>query len=129
MHDEFISGAVPGRMSNREGGSHVVDDCYNTHDSMAAGVGDRLYDGLFYSYPAGRCHHRHTDPSYSGTKMIIAIWTLAGEGEVLGKGMGSKGGKIFPNLTIPSVEKILQPTISTSSELKGKRDELESSRG
>jgi len=55
-----------------------VDDCCHTHDSMAAGAGDRLYDGLFYSYPAGRCHHRHTDPSFSGAK-IIAIWAIARE--------------------------------------------------
>ena len=31
--------------------------------------------GGIHSYSAGRCHHRRGDPSYSGTKMIIAIWT------------------------------------------------------
>jgi len=29
-----------------------------------------------HSYSAGRCHHRRGDPSYSGTKMIIAIWIV-----------------------------------------------------
>jgi hypothetical protein len=52
---------------------------------MAAGAGDRLYNGLFYSYPTGRCHHRRAGQSHSGTKNIVAIWTLAGEGEVFGK--------------------------------------------
>jgi hypothetical protein len=40
---------------------------------MAAGAGDRLYDGLFHSYPSGRCHHRHTDQSYSGTKTHLEL--------------------------------------------------------
>jgi len=28
-----------------------------------------------HSSAAGRCHHRRGHPGYSGTKMIIAIWT------------------------------------------------------
>ena len=55
-------------MSNQEGGSNVVDDCCNTHNSMAAGAGDRLHDGLFYSYPTGRCHHRRAGQSHSGAE-------------------------------------------------------------
>jgi hypothetical protein len=30
-----------------------VDDCCNTGNFVAVVIGDRLYDGLFYSYPAG----------------------------------------------------------------------------
>ena len=40
--------------------------------------------------------------------MIIAIWTLAGEGEIFGKEVVSRPRKILPNLTIPSVEKVSQ---------------------
>ena len=43
-------------------------NCCNTHNSMDAGAGDRLYDGLFYSYPAGRCYHRRVAQSHSGAK-------------------------------------------------------------
>jgi hypothetical protein len=43
---------------------------------------------------------------------MVAIWTLAGEGEVFGKEVVSRSRKIFPNLLIPSVEKVSQPTIS-----------------
>ena len=38
--------------------------------------------------------------------MIVAIWTLAGEGEVFGKEVVSRSRKILPNLRIPSVEKV-----------------------
>jgi len=48
-------------ISNQEGGSHVVDDCCSTGHFMAVGVGERLYDREFYSYPAGRCHHHCAD--------------------------------------------------------------------
>jgi hypothetical protein len=39
---------------------------------------------------------------------MVAIWTLAGEGEVFGKKVVSWSGKILPNLLIPSVEKVSQ---------------------
>ena len=45
-----------------------MDDCCNTHNSMAAGAGDRLYDGLFYSYPAGHCHYHCAGQSHSGAE-------------------------------------------------------------
>ena len=32
----------------QKGGAHVVDDCRNTHHSMDAGAGDRLYNGFVY---------------------------------------------------------------------------------
>ena len=43
-------------------------------------------------------HRRGTDPGHSGTKIIVAIWTLAGEGEVFGKEVVSRSRKILPNL-------------------------------
>jgi hypothetical protein len=39
---------------------------------------------------------------------MVAIWTLAGEGEVFGKEVVSRYGKILPNLLISSVEKVSQ---------------------
>jgi len=39
----------------------------------------------------------------SRAKTIVAIWTLAGEGEVFEKEMVSRPGKIFPNLLIALV--------------------------
>jgi len=44
--------------------------------------------------------------------VIVAIWILAGEGEVFGKEVFSRSRKILPNLTRPSVEKVSQPTLS-----------------
>ena len=61
-------------MNNQKGRSHVVDDCCNTHNSMAVGIGDRLYDGLFYSYPAGHCHYCCAGQCHSGAEAVIAIW-------------------------------------------------------
>jgi hypothetical protein len=34
-----------------------VDNRGNSHSSMDARAGDRIYDGLLHSYTAGRCHH------------------------------------------------------------------------
>ena len=61
-----------------------------------------------HSYPAGHRHHRVSGPTYSGTKNIIAIWTLAGEGEVFGKEVVNRSRRILPNLLIPSAEKVSQ---------------------
>ena len=62
-----------GGASTQEGGSHVVDNCFNSHHPMAAGDGDRLYNGLFHSYPAGRRHRCHIDQSYSGAETYLAL--------------------------------------------------------
>ena len=51
-----------------------MDDCCNTHGSMAAWAGDRLYDRQFYSYPAGRCHCYRADQSHSGAEAHLAIY-------------------------------------------------------
>jgi hypothetical protein len=60
--------------------------CYSIN-FVASGIGEWLHDGWGHSYPAGHRHHRVSGPTYSGTKNIVAIWTLAGEGEVFGKGL------------------------------------------
>jgi len=61
-----------------------VDDCCNTHGSMAAGAGDRLYDRQFYSYPAGRCHYHCADQGNSGAEAHLAInESLCSQAEVM----------------------------------------------
>ena len=61
-------------MNNRKEGSNVVDDSCCTDNSVDTGAGERPYDGLFYSYPAGRCHHRRAGHSHSGAETVVAIW-------------------------------------------------------
>jgi hypothetical protein len=51
-----------------------VDDCCGTDNSVGARAGDRLYDGLFYSYPAGHCHYRRDSRLHSGAEAVVAIW-------------------------------------------------------
>ena len=62
---------------------------------MAVGISRWLYDWWVHSYPAGHRNRCSTDPSHSGTKTIVAIWTLAGEGEVFGKEVVSRSRKDF----------------------------------
>jgi hypothetical protein len=65
-----------------------------------------------HSHPAGHRQRRDGDSSDSGTTIIGDIWTLAGEGEASGEEGVSKLGKILPNHTIPSADKVLQWTCS-----------------
>jgi hypothetical protein len=94
---------------------HALDHMCDSFNSVASGIAHWLHDGWGHSYPAGHCHHRVSGPTYSGTKGIVAIWTLAGEGEVFGKEVVSRSRKILPKFTIPSEEKVSQPTISTQT--------------
>ena len=87
----------------------LIGDSFN---SVASGIAHWLHDGWGHSYPAGHRRHRVSGPTYSGTKNIVAIWTRAGEGEAFGKEVFSRSRRILPNLTIPSVEKVSQPTLS-----------------
>jgi hypothetical protein len=43
---------------------------------------------------------------------MVAIWPLAGEGEVFGKEVVSRSRKVLPNFLISSVEKVSQATLS-----------------
>jgi hypothetical protein len=90
----------------QKGVEHALDPMCDSLNSVASGTGEWLHDGRGHPYPAGHCHRRGTGPGDSGTKTILAIWTLAGEGEVIGKEAVSRSGKILQILTIPSVEKV-----------------------
>ena len=54
-----------------------MDNRCHTYNSVVAWVGDRLYDGLFYSHPAGRCHCRSSYQSHSGAETGVAMDILA----------------------------------------------------
>ena len=58
-------------MKNKKGESYVVDNRFDTYNFMGTRVGDRLYDWLFYSCPAGHCHYHCADQSHSGAKTCI----------------------------------------------------------
>ena len=60
-------------MNKQKGDSHVVDACCGTGNLVAAWIGEWLYDGQFYSCPAGRCHHHSADQSHSGAETVVAI--------------------------------------------------------
>ena len=56
----------------------------DSFNSVASGISWGLFGWWTHTSPAGHRHRRGTGPSHSGTKNIVAIWTLAGEGEVFG---------------------------------------------
>jgi hypothetical protein len=84
-------------------------------NSVAVGISQWLHDGWGHSYPAGHRHRCSTDPGHSRAKTIVAIWTLAGEGEVFEKEVVGSPGKILPNLLIALAERVSQPTISSQT--------------
>ena len=69
----------------QKGVEHALDHICDSFNSVASGIAHWLHDGWGHSYPAGHRHHRLSGPTYSGTKVMVAIWTLAGEGEVSGE--------------------------------------------
>ena len=98
---------MDGRILRQKGVEHALDHRCDSLNFVVVGI--YWSCGWWtHSYPAGHRYRRGTDPSYSGTKVMVAIWTLAGEGEVFGKEVVSRSRKIFPNLLIPSVEKVSQ---------------------
>ena len=96
----------------QKGVEHALDHMCDSLHSVVVGISRWLCSWWTHSYPAGHRRRRGTDPGHSGTKTIVAIWTLAGEGEVFGKEVVSRSRKILPKFMIPSVEKVSQPTIS-----------------
>jgi hypothetical protein len=78
----------------RKGVERALDHIDDSFDSVACGIAHWLHDGWGHSYPAGHCRHRVGNPGYSGTKEVVAIWTLAGEAEVFGRGR-SEGPERF----------------------------------
>ena len=85
----------------QKGVEHALDPMCDSLNSVASGIGEWLHDGRGHSYPSGHRHRRGTDPGDSGTKNIVAIWTLAGEGEPFRQEVVSGSRKILPNLRIP----------------------------
>ena len=90
----------------QKGVEHALDHMCDSLNSVAVGISHWLHDGWGHSCPAGHRHHRVSGPTYSGTKNIVTIWTLAGEGEAFGEEVVSRSRKILQILVIPSVEKV-----------------------
>ncbi len=103
---------LDGCILRQKGVEHALDHMCDSLHFVAVGISRWLYGWWTDSYPAGHRHRRGADPSHSGTKNIVAIWTLAVKGEVFGKEVVSRSRKILPNLLISSIEKFSQPTIS-----------------
>jgi hypothetical protein len=85
----------------QKGVEHALDHLCDSLNSVASGIGEWLHDGRGHSYPAGHRHRGGTGPGDSGTENIVAIWTLAGEGEVFRKEVVSRSRKILSNFRIP----------------------------
>ena len=49
-----------------------MDDRCGTVNSVAAGVGEQLYDGRVCSRPAGGCHYRRVGQGHSGAENPVA---------------------------------------------------------
>ena len=71
---------------------------FDSLDFVAAGIAQWLHDGWRHSDPLGHRHRRGAGPGYSGTKGLVAVSTLAGEGGVFGKEVVNESRKILPNL-------------------------------
>ena len=69
-----------------------MDHMRNSSNFVVVGIGKWLHDGWRHSCPAGHRHHCVSGPAYSGTKNSVS---LAGEGEVAGKEVISRPGKIL----------------------------------
>ena len=89
-----------------------MDDCCGSGNFVAIGISWWLYGWWTHSYPAGRCHHRRGDPSYSRTTGIVAIWTVAGEGEAFRNEGTSRPRMILPKIAILLGEKVSQTITS-----------------
>jgi hypothetical protein len=85
----------------QKGADHAVDYMCHSLNFVAAGIGQWLHDGWSHSRSPGHRHRRGAGPGYSGTKALVAVSTLAGEGEGLGKEVVSRSGKILSNLRYP----------------------------
>jgi hypothetical protein len=58
----------------QEGVQHALDHMCDSLNSVVVGI--YWSCGWWtHSSPAGHRHHRGTNPSYSGTKVMVAIWT------------------------------------------------------
>jgi hypothetical protein len=78
----------------QKGAGHAVDPMCHSLNFVAAGICEWLHDGWSHPHPPGHRHRRGVGPSYSGTKTLVAVSTLAGEGEIFGKEVVSRPRKI-----------------------------------
>ena len=72
-----------------------MDDMCHPLNFMAAGIGAWLHDWRIRSPSVGHRHRRGAGPSYSRTKTLVAVSTLAGEGEVWGKEVVSRPERFY----------------------------------
>ena len=52
-----------------------MDHMCDSLNFLASGIAHWLHDGWTHSSPAGHRARCGTDPNYSGTKTVVAIWT------------------------------------------------------
>ena len=55
----------------QKGVEYALDHICHFLNFVVVGISEWLHDGWSYSCPAGHCHHRVSDPTYSGTKVIV----------------------------------------------------------
>ena len=92
----------------QKGVEHALDPMCDSLNIVASRIAHWLHDGWGHSCLTGHRHRYSTGPGHSRTKTLVEIWTLAGEGEVFGKEVFGRSGKIWPNLLLPSVERVSQ---------------------
>jgi len=90
-----------GEFFSRKGVKHALDDMCHSPNFVVAGISWWLRGWWAHSYPSGHRHRRRGDPSYSGTQMTLPIGIFDREGEVSGKEVVSRSGKILSNLRLP----------------------------
>ncbi len=56
---------------HQKGVEHALDHICDSLNFVAVGIYQWLCGWWTHSYPAGHCRHRLSDPTYSGTKMIV----------------------------------------------------------
>jgi len=62
----------PTGLSETEGESHAIHNCFSTGCSVAAGIGHRVHGGILYPHPAGRCCCHGAAQPHSGKEIDIA---------------------------------------------------------
>jgi hypothetical protein len=78
---------MEGNLCPQKGVEHALDYICNFLNFMVVGTNWRLYGRWAHSYSAGYRCYRVGDPTYSGTKRIVALGILFGEGGGFGKGV------------------------------------------
>ena len=60
----------------QKGGSNAVDDFCHTDSSVAAGAGEWLHHGEFYSYPASHRHCHRPGQNHPGARTHLSVSIL-----------------------------------------------------